>query len=265
MKKLSILFLSILLVGCSVSTESFEAELKQKLETVSQWRAVSPDNRKHYYSYYIEPGVGRRKSEDSYSIFIKEDVEFVMNLNVPQILKENYYSGDTQERQVTEPEEFLFRIQGEYSDYEDVISKYQCDVYLKGNIYYLVMETRYMNFYTTGSRAEIMTVAGEMLKIARTISIKEEEIISHYSSKEVIEYEREQLQLFEVMIPENGRIDEMLANKQNTDEVGDVDVPYSSDDYDETGGKKEPESTEDEKETSENSGVENSDAHDAYE
>ncbi len=122
-----------------------------------------------------------------------------------------------------------------------------------------------MNFYTTGSRAEIMTVAGEMLKIARTISIKEEEIISHYSSKEVIEYEREQLQLFEVMIPENGRIDEMLANKQNTDEVGDVDIPYSSDDYDETGGKKEPESTEDEKETSENSGVENSDAHDAYE
>lgn len=236
MRKIFCFILIFCLVGCSQPSQSFQERLESALLNANEVEAVSPGNRKGFYSYYIEPSVGRIDSNISSNIFEKGNVKFVMNLNVSNIINSKYYSDAMIDSNTVTKKDLLFSINGKYVDYLGKEYDYNCDVYQFDNLYYLSFISKYMNFYTVGSQTDLITVAQEMLKISKTIEVSEDEIISHYSSKETIEYKKEALQLFEVIVPENGRVDEMLSNKieidniENNVDIGNTDEIYQSDD-----------------------------------
>lgn len=236
MRKIFCLILIFCLVGCSQPPQSFQERLENTLLNANQIEAVSPSNRKIFYSYYVEPSVGRIDSNESSNIFEKNNVKFVMNLNVSNIINTRYYSDAMIDSNTVTKDELLFTINGKYKDYLDNEYDYSCDVYKYDNTYYMTFVSKYMNFYAIGNQMDLITVAQEMLKISKTIRVDEDAVISHYSSKETVEYQKEALQLFEVVVPENGRVDEMLSNKTEIDnidnnvDVGTGDEIYQSDD-----------------------------------
>ena len=59
--------------------------------------------------------------------------------------------------------------------------------------------------------------AAQMLKIVRTASYDEEEVLNSYSSKSRISYVKENLNLFEEEIPESGLLEELMSDKTQTD------------------------------------------------
>ena len=52
-----------------------------------------------------------------------------------------------------------------------------------------------------------------MLLMARSALVRSEGIISAYSSKEVIDYEKQQVNLFETIMPVNGQINDFLIGE----------------------------------------------------
>ncbi|SJZ86926.1 hypothetical protein [Anaerorhabdus furcosa] len=237
MKRFCLILVACLLFGCAQSTQPLEERIQSEFEFVNTLKTVDGDNRKDFYSYYIEPSVGRVSSNPSNNIFLKDGVQFVMNLNVSKIISEKYYTDALTGNDVATKDNLLFEIEGQYDDSLLNSYDYRCQVYQYENMYMLLLETQYMNFYTVANANQLPTIAGEMLKIARTIRVNQEEIISAYSSKEAIQYKKEALNLFEVAVPENGRVDEMITDKTNTgDSTGDnaggmTDDFYQSDDF----------------------------------
>ena len=53
--------------------------------------ATTKSHVKQYYSYYIQPSIGRRESTEISNVFVLNDDEFVMNLNVSSVIKNEYY------------------------------------------------------------------------------------------------------------------------------------------------------------------------------
>ncbi len=261
MKKIILVIFLVFLVGCSTEVESFETTLATKLEAVAMANTLSPDNRKTFYSYYIEPSIGRRKTDETYNIFVKDGIEFAMNLNISNILNDSYYKKTTTLSSTIQSEALWFSNSGKYVDYKGEENDYFYSVYQDSNFYYITFMTKYVTFFASGNQSEILAIAPEMLKIAKTVEINQDEIVSAYFSQEVIEYEREKIQLYEVMIPENGRIEEMMADRViPTNEVdGTGEWEYSNDNY-ESETEKEEKENDDEEEKEDN--AEEVDAHD---
>lgn len=237
MKRICLILVAFLLFGCAQSTQPLQEKIKNELDFVNTLNTVEGDNRKEFYSYYIEPSVGKIVSNPSNNVFLKDGVQFVMNLNVSKIISEKYYTDALTSKDVASMEHLLFEIDGQYDDSLLNSYDYRCQVYQYDNMYMLLLETQYMDFYTVTNENQLPEIASEMLKIARTIRIRQDEIISAYSSKEAIKYKKEALNLFEVAVPENGRVDEMISDKTNMgDNTGDNqggmgDEYYQSDDF----------------------------------
>ncbi len=225
MKKILIVFMIIFMAGCSFENQSLQQTLIQKFDEIEMVDAISPDNRKPFYSYYKEPSIGRRAAGKTYNVFVKDGTEFIMNLNVSKILNSAQHNRLQSTAMDIKSENYLFILEGRYKDYLNEDRQYVCSVYQSGEKYYIIFNTDYMTFYGSGTEGEIRNIAPEMLKLAKTVAIDQEEVISAYVSKEIIEYEREQLQLYDVMIPENGRIEEMMGDRYiPTSDPGDVDT-----------------------------------------
>ncbi|MFV0380522.1 MAG: hypothetical protein ACK5KQ_06845 [Anaerorhabdus sp.] len=210
MKKIMLIFMIILIAGCSGNKQLLERQLVEKLDNVSKTQAISANNQKAFYSYYLEPSVGRRKVGKTYNIFIKDNLEFAMNLNIPFILTKEESENKSYD---IEP---IMSYDGSYVDINNQELEFKCNIYQNRSHSYIEFNTKYMNFYASGSLTEVVGIADNMLTIAKSVTINEDRILTAYSAKEIVEFEKEQLKLYEVMIPENGRIEEMMVNGSET-------------------------------------------------
>ena len=53
--------------------------------------------------------------------------------------------------------------------------------------------------------------------MARSAAVRSEEIVTAFSSKEVIDYEKQQVNLFETIMPVNGQINDFLIGNDVED------------------------------------------------
>ena len=67
-----------------------------------------------------------------------------------------------------------------------------------------------VNIYGYANPDELFDVTKKMLMMARNVTVRYEDVISKYSAKEVIDYQKKQLDLFSYNLPVNGLIDELL-------------------------------------------------------
>lgn len=213
MKRFLICLIAIGLVGCTTTAVPLKEQMQAEIEKANEIQAIDGDNRKDFYSYYTEPSIGRISSSPSSNVFVKGGIRFVMNLNVSKIINEEYYKDVSENRDSSSVEHFLFAIEGQYSDVDLNIYEYRCEVYQYEGVTMVLMETQFMDFYAIGNEREMLNVVGDMIHIAKTVQVNQTKIITAYSSKESVPYKKEALNLFEVAIPENGRVDEMIADK----------------------------------------------------
>ena len=177
MRKITLLLFCLCLCGCSA-----QGGLDSRLQAACMQAStltinVHADNVKDLYSYYAEPGVGRRSSTASSNVFVLDNQEFIMNLNVAEIVNVKLYD-QSESVILPQSEAWISVSEGEFTDIQ-------------------------------GRTA----LAKEMIKIARTAEVDEDAVLKTYSSRTKINYVKENLNLFEDEIPENGRLEEMMPNK----------------------------------------------------
>lgn len=211
MKKIIILLSVFMLAGCTtLQPASLKENLIAKINLIKDVKIEDKaDNNKILYRYYTEPSVGRRYSSQTGNIFVYNNQEFIMNLDIAHVIGSRYYNITSSSDQNTNA---LITLNGTYIDFNEQKLKYDLQIYDMGsNEVYITVKLGSVNFFAYTEYANVTDLVVMMFKIAKTVEINEEKVISIYSSKPSTEYVREQVDLFEVNFQESGRIEELAG------------------------------------------------------
>ena len=214
MKKAAAFTLSIfLLAGCAAPSGSLSASLEQRVDEAAAQTVSVSNNRKQFYSYYIDPSIGKVSSTSTGNVFSCDGSLFVMNLDVPGIINAKYYPDAAASEVDLSFAEVMAEKEGTCTDasgneipYSVTVSKLDTGQFIT------VVRCNHVMLYGICDEAYVPNLAARMLVISRTVTVNTEEVLLAYSKQEKIDYIGTPVQLFEEIPPENGSIQELLTD-----------------------------------------------------
>lgn len=242
MKRISILFLCVLLCGChfkEMGTTSF----MQILERFDSIEMPSYTNmQKKYYNYYLPKGVGRRKSTQTSEVFVKNGYPIVMNFDPSMIVMNEHYktTSPTNEEVKSdtirgvpyneeEHKELLTKVtmsedkkgtgkvsfKGYYKDIKDRVYSYQFILIPDGTQYCLYFQSDIVNICSVIAQVEIESIMHIMMMLAKSIDYHETEVLQNFSMKSINEVQKDNLQSIQSNISSSGSLPELLDPSSN--------------------------------------------------
>lgn len=206
MKRILILPLALtLLSGCA----SDQAVLEKSIEA-GLTRSLLPANTANaYVSYYLQREDGITGAEGTVTQLCITGKKMYMNLRVEDILRSLYYKDAQSDPLPADP---VYQTSGTYEDSEGSSQDYTVNVYGTGRLKVMFVRTAYADFLSTGTMDEIADACEEAIAIARSLEVDTEKVSEAYSLRRDITYQKDSLQLFETLVPEEGSIAEILKN-----------------------------------------------------
>lgn len=223
MKKAAAFTLMIfLLAGCAEPSGSLGASLDQRIDEAAVQTVSVSNNRKQFYSYYIDPSIGKVGSTTTGNIFSCDGSLFVMNLDVPGIINAKYYPDAAANEVDLSFAETCAEKEGTCTDSSGNEIPYSVSVSkLESGQFITVVRCNHMMLYGICDEAYAASLAARMLLISRSVTVNTEEVLLAYCDQESIDYIGTPVQLFEEIPPENGSIQELLTDYPGTQEPQD--------------------------------------------
>lgn len=209
-----IICMAVMASGCTVyRTIDLQKVLSARLVEKMEGEADEPNHNKPYYSYYIQPSVGQLDSDQTGSLLTYQGNEFLMNLNISAVINKKYYDSRNSDSFGLNDTSVAASVTGTYTDvnndsHDFIVNIYHAD---KEASYITVFRSGTVEFYAVSDALKAADLAGEMLRIARSVEIDQDEIIDHYSNKESISFTGRKIQLFDSVAPESGRVEELFG------------------------------------------------------
>ena len=95
---------------------------------------------------------------------------------------------------------------------QEIEKQYIYRLYKYDDEYVLHLKTSDMNYYGNVKVSDIRDVTSELFVIAKSTKVNNEEVINIYSNKEIISYQKKQINLFDAVLPNNGELSDMLVD-----------------------------------------------------
>lgn len=199
MRKLLILLMScLMLAGCAnINEENLPETILSALQTIDEQEAIDdPNMSKPFYRYYLPKDIGRIKSNQLSSVFLKDGYHFVMNFDAAQIVINEYYSEDDTHHEMvdvslTKNEADSLVYNGSFKNAFGVVHPYVCTIEkLNKKNYLLVLDIDYVKFYTITPMAELSTMIQSMFDIAKSVKYDSRKILSEFSLKNLSEEQK---------------------------------------------------------------------------
>lgn len=200
--------------GCADAKNTLVQSVQDSLSHVLSQTAAKANHSKEYYSYYIEPSVGRYSSTKTGNVFSYQGTKFAMNLNAAEIINAKYYPEQSSDSS-NAVKDAVIELKGIYIDTEQIQRAYHICMYQDGTKMLILLNTDTVSFCGISEQAQAASLAGEMLKIARSVEIDADEIALAYTNHKTLDYKTEKIQLFNEVVPESGTISDLI-NKTNT-------------------------------------------------
>lgn len=214
MKRLILLVLVLLLCGCSVSTSNVTYELdKLCAETMNSVYYYS-NNYTDIMEYYIPSDLQEMDANDYSVQFAYEDSKVVMNVNIAGVIANRYYEYSNDRESLFDPGKLFYSNEGTYTDSDQKAFSYKLNVYTYGDNYLIEFSSKNLKIYGYTNLSDLVPLCSRIFVLAKGAYVREDVIIANYSSKEVIDYHKKQVDLFESILPVNGRIDELLVKEE---------------------------------------------------
>lgn len=213
--------MAVMTSGCTVyHTIDLQKILSERLVARMEGDADAPNRNKPYYSYYIQPSVGQLESDQTGSLLTYQGNEFLMNLNISAVINDKYYDSKDSDSFGLNDSSTAASVTGTYTDvnndsHDFIVNIYHAD---KEESYITVFRSETVEFYAVSDALKAADLAGEMLRIARSVEINQDEIIDHYSNKESISFTGRKIQLFDSIAPESGRVEELFGENDTAGE-----------------------------------------------
>lgn len=234
MKKILLLLcLLFICAGCvSNDIETLSSNLDNIFNNVDDISKNYPNNKMRYYSYYLPSDMGEEEI-DSESVTIRyNDSIVVMNLNIADIINEKYYPDELLKDDGFFDEQYLIYEKSGTYDVDEVKHQYVYKLYKKDDKYIFHLKTVNINFYGSSNLSDIVQLSKHLIMISKSITIEKDTILKNYYKKDVIDYSKKQIDLFDSSLPSNGKLSDMLTDdaivKDNSNITEDEKTPVES-------------------------------------
>ena len=215
MKKILIFLLCFVLVGCA-DNKDYQKALDEVFAGSEKAMVIRANNYSKYFDYYIPSDTREFNSGPLYSLLEYDNSRFLMDVNIAGIVSQRYYPENTLiEEGFFDDEKLVYEKHGVYVTSDDDTLDYIYKLYQYEDRYLASFRSRDLIFYAYINEEDIVPSASRMLLMAKGVHVKEEEVIADYSLKDVIDYEKKQVNLFETIMPVNGNINDFLVDKND--------------------------------------------------
>lgn len=211
MKKIYILFVLLFLTACSSS--NLNNDLDNLFNNIENINIYSTNNNLKYYSYYLPSDLGEKEiTSDSITLSYGES-KIIMNLNISDIINSKYYSDSLLNDDGFFNENYLvYEKSGTFTLKDETTKQYTYKLYDYDKYYVLYFKTNDIVFYGNIVKGDVKDVTRQLLIVAKSIDADEELVIADYSSKDTIDYQKKQIDLFNKQMPVEGSLSEMLTD-----------------------------------------------------
>lgn len=200
----------LLLSGC-VSEDTYGTLLNTQVQTAETAVLRQPDHMRKYYACYVQPSIGVIYAGETDAMFNFRGTKFIMRVNTEKILRRAYYPDSDAEETVFAEDPVLY-YSGSCLDLSGDDLVYTLSFYACGPDYAVDCEAGDVSFFAVCSALEAVNLSGTMIRMARTVTVDEDAVIEDFSSRRDITYTASRPQLFKNLVPENGKIDEILVD-----------------------------------------------------
>ncbi len=198
-----LLFL-IVLSGCQAkdTTVDFSALLN---DFFNQTPPTTTNHVKYYYSYYLPPSVGRMESTETSNTFLISSQEVIMNLDIASIIQSSYYPTET-------PASGSTFVSGLYTDAEGQTNTYTMSSFpLENNNTLIELSNGQVTFLTIVNPGNARYLLNEIVIIFRSFRTNTDSVLSDFSIKNSLVYDKKHQDIFEQVPPENSSIMDMMC------------------------------------------------------
>ena len=216
MKKLLVLFLSLLLCGCVTFNEDASKqglnEVFKKDEDKIDYRQ---NNTTYYFDYYLPSDMSEVSFSDENVILNYSNSRLVMNVNIAGIISNQYYIEGIRDDGFFDENALYFSKVGNYLDVNNRYIDYLFNIYNQDDYFLLHLLSNKVNIYAFSYKGEEVETARHMLLLAKGTSVKDERILANYSTKDVVNHQRQQVDLFQYVIPKSGYLVDLIKDNEN--------------------------------------------------
>ncbi len=211
MKRLFFVLLTLfILTGCHEVTDITKAIDDTFALIESQDIDLKANHEKDYYAYYLPSGITNIESTDTYNILSTTSADIIVNIDIDKIIKDAYYSDVENVADVYALNEAYITKSGSVKGIA-----YELSVYNYNDKYLIELFINNADIITLVDQNNIDNVLYDMLIVGMSISTNNDLVINDFSSRDVIDYHQEAVDLFEIVIPRDGRLDELIKPNQN--------------------------------------------------
>ena len=203
--------------GCA-DTKNITSDLDEVFYDEELYRIIRTNNYTRYANYYLPSDVQETDVDDLSYVFSYNHSKIIMDVNVSGIINSKYY-----DKYIIKDEGFfdnsklIYSHEGNYPNPKEKMIPYFYRVYNHDDDYLAYFMSEELIFYVYTNIDDLIPVTSRILLMAKGTNIDNENIIYQYSSKEVIDFEKKQVNMFETIMPVNGNINEFFITPATDD------------------------------------------------
>ena len=230
MKKITVLLILLLLTGCVNKPIDVTSDLDTLLANLDYKYIVRENTSTDFFNYYL-PSDMVNEDGDGISAAVKyNENKIVINLNISAVVNSYSFGVDKFNNDGFFKDDMLvYQKADNFSMYDESSSKYLLKIYNDGNSNLVNLITNELNFYGVCDDYDLVQVVRHMFIIAKSAEVNYEKVNLKYSNKDIIEYVKQPVNLFEYDIPVSGFLSDLVHQSNGTIVNGDGEIPIDSD------------------------------------
>lgn len=236
-----VVFSLFLLCACSSSKpEDISNKIYETLDSETQTKYENRvNNLTQYINYYLPSDCAETDFNDTTITFKYNDSIILYNINIADIINSHYFNEDLMKDEGFFNEDYLFlQHEGSFIDKNDEFIDYDLRVYKVDNDYIISFKTLRDVMYGYSTPGDVVEVIRKMIVFTKLLNVNEDMVISSFSDKDVIDYQKKQINLFDYVVPVNGYLTDLINKDYTNQEDEEVKEEYFEDEvteeYEET-------------------------------
>lgn len=218
MKKILVCLLAMLLCACANSND-IKTELDKVFVDDINTNNVRANNYTTYIEYYVPSDINEESAEALSYVFNVDGEKFIMNINISSILNTEYKQGNALiDDGFFNKDNLIYTHEGTFNNLNGNSISYFSNVYSKDNECIIYIVTSEVNMYGLCPIEKVDMLSKKMLQIAVCNNVHRNRIIEDFSKKDVIDYQKNAVNLFEKTYPESGRVEDLMIDTSKVPE-----------------------------------------------
>lgn len=207
-KIIAFLLLAVILSGCSVRKVS---DIDLLVSGAAGIPAVRNNKNSKYFSYYLPSDVNETGYSDTGVVLDYDGDRIVMNLNVMDLISS---SDELHDDGFFSKDHLIYEKAGEFDDGNGFV----VDIYGHDSSAIIYVRTLKTCFYAYCPEDRVYDLTDRIMLLARNVSVNKESVDNDFSNRDVIDFQRKQIDLFEMVIAPDGRLEDLLISKPQNEE-----------------------------------------------